>query len=360
MSDSVLSFQCRFQYRGGFGLDASFELPAGISALYGPSGGGKSTCLALIAGLLKPDAGIVRMGDTVLVDHDARRWVPPHRRRLGVVFQDHLLFPHNTVRANLRYGMPRGATGGIRLDEVVQVLELGDLLDRYPAQLSGGQQRRVALGRALLSQPRLLLMDEPLAGLDEALRDRILDHLQRVHEHWETPMLLVSHDQVAIRRLAEYVVVLEAGRVVGQGPLDQTLDHATLQTMASHPGPINLLRIDDVRQVGDHSEGRVGDQRFYLARQITGPTAYVRCLPRDVALTLEDVPRISMRNHLRGTVRDMVRVNDELHGERVYVAIDLGQTLWAELTRSACTDLGLQVGTPAVCLLKATAVEQVT
>lgn len=359
MSDRLLRVACRFQYRDGFLLDASFALPDGISALFGPSGSGKSTCLALIAGLLRPEAGAIHLGDTVLVDRTTGQWIPPHRRNLGVVFQDHLLLPHKTVRANLRYGMPGGGSGSIRLDEVVKVLELSELLDRYPLQLSGGQQRRVALGRALLTQPRLLLMDEPLAGLDESLRDRILDHLQQVNDHWKIPMLLISHDQVAVRRLADYVVVMEAGRVVDQGKVHHTLDRATLQTMTSHPGPINLLRIEQVHGVDDHSEGRIGDQAFYLPRRVTGSTVYVRCLPRDVALTLEDIPRISMRNHLRGTVRDMVQVSDDARGQRIYVAIDIGQTLWAELTRAACNELGLQIGTQVFCLLKATASEQV-
>ena len=172
-------------------------------------------------------------------------------------------------------------------------------------------------------------------------------------------MLLVSHDQVAVRRLAQHVVVLEGGRVVDQGPTRPTLDRATLQTMPSHPGPINLLRVEQVRPMGDHSEGLIGEQRFYLAHRASGPTAYVRCLPHDVAVTREDVPRISMRNHLRGRVRDLVYVRDALVGEQVYVAVDVGQTLWARLTRAACQDLELQPGRSVVCLIKATAMEHV-
>lgn len=360
MSDPLLSFRCRFQYPGGFGLDAAFELPGGISALFGPSGGGKSTCLALIAGLLKPAAGAIHLRDTVLCDRAARRWVAPHRRGLGLVFQDHLLFPHRTVRANLRYGVCRGPAPAPRMDQIVELLELDQLLDRYPDRLSGGQQRRVALARALLTQPRLLMMDEPLTGLDDALRDRILDHLQQVHEQWRLPMLLVSHDQTAVRRLARHAVVIEAGRVVDQGPTGPTLDRATLRTMTSHPGPINLLRVEQARQTGDHGEGRVGDQMIFLTGPVTGATMYVRCLPREVALVLEDVPRISMRNHLRGIVRDVVSVRDAIRGERVYVALDVGQTLWVELTPAACREMDLRPGRPAIGLIKATALEPVS
>lgn len=360
MRDARLEFRCCYEYRSGFRLDAEFTLEGGICALFGPSGSGKSTCLSLIVGLLKPQAGAIRMGDTVLVDCAGGHCIPSHRRRIGMVFQDHLLFPHRSVAANLRYGMARSGEGTIRFDEVVDVLELGDLLDRYPAQLSGGQQRRVALGRALLTQPRLLLMDEPLNGLEEALRDRILEHLQRVHEHWQMPMLLVSHDQVAVRRLAEHVVVLERGSVVDQGPVNQTLDRATLQTLSTHTGPTNLLRIEQVHQVGDHSAGRIGDQPFYLRGRVPSSTVYVRCAPSDVALVLEDVPVISMRNHLRGSVCDIVCVSSESAGEVVYVAIDVGQVLWAQVTPSACREMGLQKGTRVVCLIKASAMDLVT
>lgn len=359
MSEALLNFQCRYAYPSGFGLDAAFTLEDGISALFGPSGSGKSTCLGLIAGLLKPQAGAIRMGDAVLADRATGDYIPPHRRRIGMVFQDHLLFPHKTVSANLRYGISRSAKRTIRFDEVVEVLELSGLLDRYPAQLSGGQQRRAALGRALLTQPRLLLMDEPLTGLEEALRDRILEHLQRVHEHWQMPMLLVSHDQVAVRRLAGHVVVLEQGRVVDQGPVNQTLDRATLQTLSNHPGPTNLLRIEQVQSAGDHSEGRIGGQRFYLRGRAASPTVYVRCSPSDVALVLQDVPVISMRNHLRGVVCDIVSVASENAGERVYVAVDVGQVLWVQVTPSACREMDLKPGTAVVCLIKATATDLV-
>lgn len=359
MSTDLLSFDCRFQYGQGFTLESAFALPPGISVLFGPSGSGKSTCLSLIAGLLRPDAGAIRLHDTTLVDRALGRWVPPHRRRLGMVFQDHLLFPHLTIRGNLRYGMTsrhRHPTSSV--EQVVEMLDLGGLLDRYPGQLSGGEQRRVALGRAMLSEPRLLLMDEPLTGLDEAMRDRILHHLHQVHERLGVPMLLVSHDQVVVRRMAGHVVVLEEGRVVDQGPAHETLDRATTRTMASHPGPINLLRIEDVRQSGDHHEGVMAGQPFHLAGPIApdSTTVYVRCLPRDVALLIGEVPRISMRNHLVGTIRDLIHIPGD---HRALVAVDVGQLIWVEVTDSACRELSLATGVRVTCLIKALATDVV-
>ncbi len=358
MSTDLLSFDCRFQYGQGFTLESAFALPPGISVLFGPSGSGKSTCLSLIAGLLRPDAGAIRLCDTPLVDRVSGLWVPPHRRRLGVVFQDHLLFPHQTIRRNLGYGMASRDDNGTRLGSVVEMLDLGGLLDRYPAQLSGGEQRRVALGRAMLSEPRLLLMDEPLTGLDEAMRDRILHHLHQVHERLGVPMLLVSHDQVVVRRMAGHVVVLEEGRVVDQGPAHETLDRATTRTMASHPGPINLLRVEEVRRSGDHHEGVIAGQPFHLAGPIApdSTAVYVRCLPRDVALLIGEgeVPRISMRNHLVGTIRDLIHIPGD---HRALVAVDVGQLIWVEVTESACQELNLATGVRVTCLIKALATD---
>lgn len=367
MSEPFLEFDCRFRYRAQFRLDARFSLPTGISALLGASGSGKSTCLHLIAGLLKPGSGSIRLGQAVLVDREAGGWVPAYRRRLGVVFQDHLLFPHLTVAGNLRYGMPKeagardgaGDGGGgrgskVRFDQVVEVLELGGLLERYPAQLSGGQQRRVAMGRALLRQPDLLLMDEPLTGLDESLRDRVLASLQRIHEQWALPILLVSHEQVAVRRLAQHVVVLDAGKVVAEGSVAQALDRITMKMTIDHAGPVNVLRIQEVKRSGEICEGSLAGQRFFFVGKTDEQTAYVRCLPHDVALARDRLPPISMRNQLCGRVRDIVKLNGS---SRVYVGVDVGTLLWSEITAAALDELGLDVGQPVTCLLKAAAAE---
>jgi molybdate transport system ATP-binding protein len=220
----VLHFDCVLRYEGGFEVAAGFEAGSGVTALFGPSGAGKSTVLALIAGVLRPQRGRIRLGDRVLTDAAARVFVPPERRRLGVVFQDHLLFPHLTVRRNLQFGQGRHAARKVDFGRLVEVLELGGLLERLPAALSGGQRQRVALGRALLCGPELLLMDEPLAALDRELKDRVLTYLERALAEWRVPTLFVSHDRNDVRRLADRVVLLEAGRVVASGKTDETLN----------------------------------------------------------------------------------------------------------------------------------------
>lgn len=221
---SHLSFACRHRFSGGFELDVSFDCERSVTSLFGPSGSGKSSILAILAGLLRADYARIQVGDTVIEDTDQKVFTRPEDRGIGFVFQDHLLFPHMTVEANLDYGARRESPGSdISYDRVVEVLELGDFLMRRPESLSGGQRQRVALGRALLSRPRLLLMDEPLAALDEELKTRILDYLQRVMAEWHIPTLLVSHGQREVRQLSDWVYVIEAGRITGQGEPGEAL-----------------------------------------------------------------------------------------------------------------------------------------
>jgi molybdate transport system ATP-binding protein len=207
---------------GDFTLAAEFAAAEGVTALFGPSGAGKSTIVNLIAGLIAPDRGRIALDDTVLFDSGARIDVPPHRRRIGCVFQEGRLFPHLAVRRNLDYG--RWMSGLARDDaataHIVELLDLGRLLDRRPGKLSGGERQRVAIGRALLMRPRLLLLDEPLASLDTARKREILPYLVRLRDDAKVPMLYVSHLADEVRAIATQVVRIEDGRVVAQGGLE--------------------------------------------------------------------------------------------------------------------------------------------
>jgi len=349
-----LQFACHHRYPGGFELDATFTAGDGVTALFGPSGAGKSTVFGLIAGLRRPKSGKISLGNRVLLDTTTGVYLPPERRQVGVVFQDQLLFPHLSVRQNLLFGRRRSA-GRIDFQRLVQLLEIGELLDRRPDTLSGGQQQRVALGRAILCEPQLLLMDEPLTGLDESLKDRILTYLERAVGEWRIPTLLVSHDQSDVRRLADQVVVLEAGRVIASGPTATTLDRAALARPSQHPDLVNLLRITNLRRVKDHWEGNVGEQLLHLpsAKSLCdGGTALVRFLPHDVALSREPILSVSIRNQLHGVVRELVPLAD-----RSFVAIDVGQFLWAEVTNESVRELNVQAGQSITCLVKTAAIE---
>jgi molybdate transport system ATP-binding protein len=200
---------------GDFSLEARFDAQGGVTALFGPSGSGKTTLVNMIAGLVKPDRGRIALDDTVLFDSTARTDVPAHRRRIGYVFQEGRLFPHMTVARNLDYGR---RVSGLAADEaeagrIIDLLDIRPLLQRRPGKLSGGERQRVAVGRALLMRPRLLLLDEPLASLDGKRKAEILPYFERLRDEAKVPMVYVSHDAAEVRRIASSVVWLEDGRV---------------------------------------------------------------------------------------------------------------------------------------------------
>jgi molybdate transport system ATP-binding protein len=209
----------------GFGLAVGFEAPAGITALFGPSGAGKSVTLRCVAGLLRPDAGRIALGERVLFDADAGVDLPARHRRVGLVFQQYALFPHLDVAANVAFGL-RDADRARRAERVRELLALVHLEGyerRYPRELSGGQQQRVALARALAPGPELLLLDEPFAALDARVRRRLRGELRALHEATDVPMLLVTHDLAEVRHLADRLVLLDAGQVLRVGPTPEVL-----------------------------------------------------------------------------------------------------------------------------------------
>ncbi|MDO5657642.1 MAG: molybdenum ABC transporter ATP-binding protein, partial [Paracoccus sp. (in: a-proteobacteria)] len=219
-----LSVRIRHRFRG-FDLDAQFDAPPGVTVLFGRSGSGKTSIVNAVAGLLAPDQGRIAIGDSVMFDSAARINLAPHRRRIGYIFQEGRLFPHLSVRQNLRYGAwfaPRRVRGP-GFDDVVELLGIGDLLERRPAHLSGGEKQRVAIGRALLAAPRLILADEPLAALDEARKAEILPYFERLRDELSVPILYVSHSPSEVARIATSVAAIEAGRVLRMGSAAEVL-----------------------------------------------------------------------------------------------------------------------------------------
>lgn len=287
----------------GFDLDIAFDAPPGLTVLFGPSGSGKTTVVNAVAGLLRPDRGRIAVDDWVLMDRDTNRWLPPHKRRLGYVFQDARLFPHLSVRQNLLYGRwfaPRGSRRD-DLDRVVDILGLGALLSRRPGALSGGEKSRVALGRALLAAPRLILADEPMAALDEARKAEILPYFERLRDEAGVPILYVSHSGAEVGRLATTVVTLRAGRVAAVGPPGQILAEAgaagqdaasvlTARIVAHDPDGLTRL----TTQAGDLFVP-------YLPRD-PGTACRIRVQARDVILSRDRPQGLSAANILCGTI----------------------------------------------------------
>ncbi|NWG30387.1 MAG: molybdenum ABC transporter ATP-binding protein [Rhodocyclaceae bacterium] len=340
----------------GFTLDVDLSLPStGVTALFGHSGSGKTTLLRSIAGLERvPGGRLVFDGE---IWQDDNTFLPTHRRPLGYVFQEASLFPHLTVRGNLDYGMKRRPAKA-DFQSTVELLGIGHLLDRKPDRLSGGERQRIGIARALLTRPRLLLMDEPLAALDLARKCEILPYLEQLHEELKIPVLYVSHAPDEVARLADHLVALDAGRVVAAGPLAETLARADL--------PIRLG--EDAGVVLDATVA-ARDEAWHLARvelpggsylwvrdegHPIGKPLRVRVLARDVSLAREEPRDSTILNHLRVTVRELA---DDTHPALLLARAETdGQPLLARLTRRAAADMELAPGMAAWAQVKVVAV----
>ncbi|MFJ2993893.1 molybdenum ABC transporter ATP-binding protein [Pandoraea sp. NPDC087047] len=369
-----MTVEVRLQHRfGDFMLDAEFAAGMGVSALFGPSGSGKSTVVNAVSGLLKPDAGRIVVGDEVLFDSAAGIALPTWRRRIGYVFQDARLLPHLSVRQNLLFGrwlrrrdVAAAGTGAIALEHVVDVLNLGHLLGRRPGALSGGEKQRVGIGRALLSCPRMLLMDEPLASLDHARRLEVLDYLNRIRHELKLPVLYVTHSLDEVMRLADQVVLFKEGRTISQGaPADVLNVHRdALDGAAESPGTVLETRIvahdaqygltelavngsDTIRLRVPRAGGEAGDVCRILVRE------------RDVAVATSPPVDTSVLNVLRARVATLRDLGDSVEVGATLLGDDAGTltstALRARITRFSADQLQLAPGRDVYLLIKSVA-----
>ena len=345
---------------GSFTLDAHFESGSGVTALYGVSGAGKTSIVDAIAGLNRPDSGHIVVGDTVLYDSARGIFKPTERRGIGYVFQEDRLFPHLTVRRNLLYGSQRPSrdSNALDLETVIGLLGIEHLLDRLPHRLSGGEKQRVAIGRAVLSRPRLLLMDEPLANLDKARRDEILPFLKKMCRDLSVPIIYVSHAINEITQLADTLVVLDKGKTLAVGgvsditarldlgPLVDRRDAGTVLDgeIAAHDTIYELTTVSfpGGRLVVPVIDGTVGDR------------LRLRIQARDIAIATNLPDNISTLNCLGGTITQ-VSVPKQAHQD---IQIDVGVPILARVTRRSVVELGLEPGREITALIKSVAVEQ--
>ena len=342
--------------RGDFHLQIKFAAPSGsVIALFGPSGCGKTTTANVIAGLLKPDEGRISIDDRILFDDARHINIPTEQRGIGYVFQNARLFPHMTVERNLQYGLRRSRHSPfISIDFVIRLLDLQLLLTRHPNQLSGGEQQRVAIGRALLSQPTLLLLDEPLSSLDMARRNEVLPYLERLRDSLKLTMLYVSHQFDEVLRLATQVVLMSAGKCIAEGSPGELSLQPELRTLLNEEaiGAIVETKVASINPDNELAQVAIGNGTVNVdaAELQAGQQVRIQLLARDLILSLEAPSGLSIRNKLAGIV---TAVSNDI-GNTVLVHVDVGNVVvMARITHSAAHDLQLKSGTKLWVLVKA-------
>ena len=346
---------------GDFQLTAKFLLPAaGVLALFGRSGAGKTTLVNMLAGLVRPDSGRISLAGHLLFDSTAHVDLPPEHRRIGCVFQEGRLFPHLDVRGNLLYGRRRAPAGesGFDFDAIVALLGIGHLLHRRPANLSGGEKQRVAIGRALLSKPRLLLLDEPLAALDAERKAEILPFIERLRDELRLPIVYVSHDAGEIFRLADRVLVLDRGQVVASGEVAEVFGQPAMQRLVGEQdaGAVVSARLDFQDEVYGLSRLSFAGGQLVIPRVAAelGATLRLRIRARDVSLSLTAPTQVSILNVIPARVL-RIHAAEDAHVE---VELDAGTMLWARITARSAHDLGLTEGMSVFAMIKAISMDR--
>ena len=341
----------------GFDLDVDFETPTGVTALYGRSGSGKTTIVNAVAGLLRPDAGTIVVDGVTMTDTGTGLFLPPHKRRIGYVFQEGRLFPHMSVRSNLTYGARfAGHRDEAEFDRIVDLLGIADLLDRRPSKLSGGEKSRVALGSDILSKPRLLLLDKPLAALHEARKAEILPYFERLRDETGLPILYVSHSPSEVARLATTVVLIDGGHVAAIGEAAEVFsDPAAAHALGlREAGAVLTARIEAQEEDGlTRLSTSAGPLLLPSVNGSVGAMVRVRLLAQDVMLATERPTGISALNVLPARVREI----REGEGPGALVQLEAGEEIiLARITRRSAAALELAPGREVHAVLKAVSI----
>ncbi len=350
----MLSLDVQLQ-RGAFELEANFSLDKPVTGLFGSSGSGKSTLLNMVAGLAHPDKGWLKLGDKHLFHSHKNINLSPNKRDVGVVFQDSQLFPHMSVSQNLLYGYKRTLRNQRRFkkNEIIDLLEIGHLLKKRPLQLSGGEKQRVGLGRALLASPKFLMLDEPLASLDQGLKGQILPFLKRVKDELELPMVYISHSMEEILHLTDQLVVINKGRILGAGHFYDVIKADAVQGVANTMGLENILTVTvkahDIpcgHTIVDHH----GRQLLLPLsdKMCVGDTCYIAVRSNEISIAKHHIAHISIQNQIKGQI-----INFNQNSSYTAIQIDIGTPIFVDITAKAFHDLALTLNEEVHWLIKA-------
>lgn len=348
---------------GGTKFKYDAEISGGIFGVFGTSGSGKSTLMKLICGIEHGTGGRLEFNGRVFFDHQRGINLPAQRRNVGVVFQEHYLFPHLSIEQNLRFGMRFTSKRNISFASVTALLDLAPLLNKKPNQLSGGERQRAAIGRAMLQQPQILLLDEPFSNLDRNKRSEIISYLIRIHRQFEIPLLIISHDLEDILKLTQSLIIVENQTILATGDYLSIAEQAIVPHLISPKRFINTVELihqqyqpkDRLNQFGLTKDSKAlltTNTGYFDNPKLHGSRVKIAISPDDIALSNEACVNISMQNQVRGTVRRILHMNNSF-----YVTVDCGIDLIAEITPRALYQLNIQLGNEIVCLFKAKAVE---
>ncbi|WP_163717891.1 molybdenum ABC transporter ATP-binding protein [Mangrovibacterium lignilyticum] len=347
--------------RDNFDVIVNETFGMGITGIFGPSGSGKTSLMNAICGLARPEKGSINLNGKKVFSTDEKINTPVEKRRIGYVFQEGRLFPHLTVEKNLRYGMKSGDQDGF-FNKIVSLLNLGHLLKSKPTKISGGERQRTALGRALLSSPQLLLLDEPFSALDANLRQQILPFLLKIHQTINIPILVVSHDITDLLKLTNRICLMQQGRVVGHDDYHELLKKPELQHCFSNHSLINAItmkvsRVDlesGITQLSygeSHNWIKVVVEKSRLNYQ-KDDNIKIFIPSDDIALSAHRLPNVTIQNQLDGVIRDII----ERENVRICI-VDVGFPLLVEITAESLKRMDIEVGFPVWCLFKSVAID---
>lgn len=345
---------------GSLALEADLVIPEqGVTAIFGLSGAGKSSLINLVGGLSTPDQGVIRLNQRILVDTQQKINLPPEKRHIGYVFQDARLFPHYSVKKNLLYGCKKFVQS--EFDNLIRLLGIEHLLQRYPNTLSGGEKQRVAIGRALLTSPEILLMDEPLSALDLPRKRELMDYLKKLTAQLKIPVLYVSHSIEELLQLAERVVLIEQGKIVAYDSLEQVWQSSAFQPWREQEQEqysVFSLPVTTYRQDYNMTALQLGTQQLWISGQVIKnqqEKVRISIKSSDVSLTLIRPEQSSIRNLLVGRVQQIIVKSDRVE---VALLLDGGFQLYSTISRWSLDQLGLSIGQHLFAQVKTIAVKK--